>query len=304
MKTLIYRIFAFVFLVSISSCSTGNNKVINTLIITGQNNHNWQISHQAIQQILDNSGQFQTVVRISPPEGGDMRNYTIDFSPYQLVMLDYVGDEWPKSTREGFLKYVENGGGVVIYHAANNAFTNWKEYNEIIALGGWNNRDEKSGPWVYWENGQLVKDTLPGVGGSHGQQHEYVLNKREEDHPITKGLPTQWKHAVDELYDRMRGPGNIQDLLYTAFSEPETNGSGREEPLIFTVIYGKGRIFHTMLGHAGASLEDNPAMQCTGFQETLLRGSEWAATGKVTRTVPDDFPTDANVSLRKNYKKE
>ena len=104
-----------------------------------------------------------------------------------------------------------------------------------------------------------------------------------------KGLPLKWRHAKDELYDRMRGPGNIRDILYTAYSDKETNGSGREEPLIFTVDYGNARIFHTMLGHAGATTEDNIAMQCTGFQVLLLRGAEWAATGKVTQKVPKDF---------------
>lgn len=101
-----------------------------------------------------------------------------------------------------------------------------------------------------------------------------------------KGLPNKWKHAQDELYDRMRGPGNIKDCLYTAYSDKETGGSGREEPLIFTVDYGNARIFHTMLGHAGETVENCPAMQCAGFQITLLRGAEWAATGKVTQRFP------------------
>jgi hypothetical protein len=47
----------------------------------------------------------------------------------------------------------------------------------------------------------------------------------------------------------------------------------------------------------------NPAMQCAGFQTLLLRGAEWAATGKVTQKVPDDFPTAEAVSLRKGYGK-
>jgi len=115
-------------------------------------------------------------------------------------------------------------------------------------------------------------------------------------------LPVRWKHATDELYDRMRGPGNVKDLLYTAFSEKDTGGSGREEPLMFTVDYGKARIFHTMLGHAGRSPEENPAMQCTGFQVTLLRGAEWAATGEVKQKVPSDFPTNDTVTFRLNYK--
>jgi len=275
---------------------------IKTLIITGQNNHNWQVSHVVIKQILENSGLFEVNFAISPSKGEDMSAFVIDFQPYSLVVLDYNGDAWPEITNSHFLEYVKSGGGVVVYHAADNAFAGWPEFNRIIALGGWENRDENAGPYVYWENGKITKDTSPGVGGSHGRQHDYVLNARDVQHPITKGLPAQWKHATDELYDRMRGPGNVQDLLYTAFSEKETGGSGREEPLMFTVEYGQARIFHTMLGHAGRSPEENPAMQCTGFQVTLLRGAEWAATGKVTQKIPDDFPTKDTVRFRLQYK--
>jgi type 1 glutamine amidotransferase len=58
------------------------------------------------------------------------------------------------------------------------------------------------------------------------------------------------------------------------------------------IDYGKGRVFHTVLGH------DEEAMRCRGFYTTLQRGTEWAATGKVVRTakVPDDFPTAKTIS--------
>ena len=277
-------------------------KPIKTLLITGQNNHNWQVSHVVLKQILENSGRFDVDFVISPEQGKDMSGFVLDFSPYQLVVLDYNGDSWPEETNRRFLEYVQNGGGVVIYHAADNAFSKWPEFNRICALGGWEGRNENSGPYVYWKDGKLVKDSSAGPGGSHGRQHEYVLNGSDKVHPVVKGLPLKWRHAKDELYDRMRGPGNIRDILYTAYSDKETNGSGREEPLVFTVDYGNARIFHTMLGHAGATTEDNIAMQCTGFQVLLLRGAEWAATGKVTQKVPKDFPTETTCSYRKDYK--
>lgn len=277
-------------------------KPIKTLLITGQNNHNWQVSHVVLKQILENSGRFDVDFVISPEQGKDMSGFVLDFSPYQLVVLDYNGDSWPEETNRRFLEYVQNGGGVVIYHAADNAFSKWPEFNKICALGGWEGRNENSGPYVYWKDGKLVKDSSAGPGGSHGRQHEYVLNGRDKVHPVVKGLPLKWRHAKDELYYRMRGPGNIRDILYTAYSDKETNGSGREEPLVFTVDYGNARIFHTMLGHAGATTEDNIAMQCTGFQVLLLRGAEWAATGKVTQKVPKDFPTETTCSYRKDYK--
>jgi hypothetical protein len=277
-------------------------KPIKTLLITGQNNHNWQVSHLVIKEILENSGKFRVDFAVSPEKGQDMSGFVLDFKPYDLVILDYNGDPWPEITNTRFAGFARDGGGVVVYHAADNAFVNWREYNRICALGGWEGRDENSGPYVYWHNGELIRDTSPGPGGSHGSQHEYMMTARTDDHPIVSGLPNRWAHTRDEMYDRMRGPGNIKDLLYTSFSDTETGGSGREEPLLFTVDYGNGRIFHTMLGHCGPTFEDNPAMQCTGFQVTLLRGAEWAATGKVTQGVPADFPSSTHVSYRYDYK--
>jgi len=88
---------------------------------------------------------------------------------------------------------------------------------------------------------------------------------RDLKHPISKGLPGKWMHAVDELYDRLRGPAENLELLATAFSAPDKRGTGENEPILFTIQYGKGRIFHTTLGH------DVPAMQCVGFIVTLQR---------------------------------
>ena len=282
--------------------ATAPKEPIKALIVTGQNNHNWQVSHVALQKTLENSGLFQVDLAVSPKSGEDMSSFILDFSKYGVVVLDYNGDNWPQQTNDNFLKYVNDGGGVIIVHAADNAFREWTEFQKVLALGGWGNRNETDGPYVYLKEGVIFKDTVAGPGGSHGAGHEYVLDVYDAEHPITKVLPAHWKHAHDELYDRMRGPANIKSLLYTAFSDESTGGTGRSEPLIFTVDYGKGRIMHTMLGHPGESLQNNTAMQCTGFQVSLLMGAEWAATGEVTQTLPADFPTADKVSLRPDYK--
>ena len=285
------------------ACGTSQSQPVRCVIITGQNNHNWPVSHLALQRILEGSGRFTADLAVSPAPGEDMGTFSVDFSRYRLVVLDYNGDPWPEPMRRSFLEYVRSGGGVIVYHAADNAFPEWDAYNRIIALGGWGGRDVRSGPYRYWQDGALVRDESPGPGGSHGRRRPYLLTLRSgRNHPIVRGLPEQWMHAEDELYDRMRGPGEITDPLYTAYADPQAGGSGREEPLIFTVRYGKGRIFHTMLGHCGPSLEDNPAMQCTGFQVLLLRAAEWCASGRVTQSLPADFPTAEAVSLRPDYK--
>jgi type 1 glutamine amidotransferase len=180
---------------------------------------------------------------------------------------------------------------VVVYHAADNAFANWKEFNEIAGLGGWEGRNEKDGPYVYFKDGKEVRDNSPGPGGSHGRQHEYVVTVRDAKHPITKGLPALWTHAQDELYDRLRGPALNMTILATAYSDKSTGGTDRDEPALMVIQWGKGRIFHTILGHVGKEAV-HPAVECASFIVTFLRGTEWAATGKVTQKVPADFPKE------------
>ena len=280
------------FALSIMFCSMACAKEpIKVLIVTGQNTaHNWQASSAILQKYLNESGLFRADVAVSPPKGENMSNFTPKFSAYQAVVIDYDGDSWSDATNAAFLNYVKNGGGVVVYHAGNNSFPNWKEFNEIIGLGGWGGRDEKSGPYVYFKDGKEVRDSSPGKGGSHGKQHEFTITLRDKKHPITKGLPDSWTHAKDELYDRMRGPAKNMTVLATAFSDKSTGGTDRDEPVLLTVKYGKGRIFHTMLGHIGKTETTHPSVESASFKVTFLRGAEWAATGKVTQKVPANFP--------------
>ena len=279
-------------------------KQIKAVVVTGQNNHFWKVSSQAFKIMLEDSGLFTVDIAVSPEAGKDMSGFNVDFSKYGVVIVDYNGDMWSDQMKKDFETYAQNGGGIIFYHAADNSFRDWAEYSKMNALGGWGGRNEKDGPYVYWQEGGLVRDNSAGFGGSHGPRHEFLLTNRDNNHPVTKGLPEQWMHGTDELYDRMRGPGNIDDLLYTSFSYKEKRGSGREEPLVFSVDYGKARIFHCMLGHAGETLENNPAMQCAGFQTLILRAAEWCATGKVKQKVPADFPTAEKTSFRMDYRQK
>ena len=281
----------FLFTLSILLCSimVHAKDPIKVLIVTGQNNHNWQASSVILQKYLNESGLFIADMAVSPKAGENMSTFRPDFSAYKAVVLDYTGDAWPEATNAAFLDFVKKGGGVVVYHAANNAFPEWKEFNEIIGLGGWGGRTEKHGPYVYFKDGKEVRDNSPGRGGGHGKQHEFTITLRDKKHPITKGLPATWIHAKDELYDRMRGPAINMTILATAFSDKETGGTDRDEPVLMTLKWGKGRIFHTMLGHVGSGT-NHPAVECSSFIVTFLRGAEWAATGKVTQKVPVEFP--------------
>ena len=276
--------------------SCGTTKEHKVLIITGQNNHNWEKSSAIMNDILDQTGIFATEILLSPPSGEDMSGFLPEFKRFEAIILDYNGDPWPDKAKSDFVEYVKNGGGVVIYHAADNAFPEWKEYNEMIGLGGWGNRDEKSGPYYYWKDGKMFKDTSPGKGGGHGARHPFLVINRDTEHPVTKGLPEAWMHSEDELYSYLRGPAENIHVLATAYSDSTTGGSGREEPVLFTINYGKGRVFHTVLGHCGKG-DDVPAMHGAGFITTLQRGTEWAATGSVTLAVPDNLPNSVSVVL-------
>lgn len=299
MKKQIYLLLIVTGLLSFfAACK--NEATYRTLIITGQSNHNWKASSPVLKTILDETGLFTCDIDTTPEKGGDMNKFNPDFSRYKLVVLDYSGDSWSEKTKAAFLKYVTKGGGVVVYHAANNSFPDWKEYNEICGLGGWGNRNEKAGPYVYYKRNKLVTDTSAGIGGSHGKRLDFEVRLRNTTHPITKGLPVRWMHGNDELYSRLRGPAKNMEILATAYADTAGKGTGRDEPMLMTLTYGKGRIFHTAMGHADEG--GGPAMKCVGFIVTLQRGAEWAVTGNVTQAVPFDFPNAAGVVLRPDFK--
>lgn len=275
---------------------TAHAAALKGLIIDGQNNHDWKSTTPHLKKVLEETGLFTVDVATAPGKGGDMSTFKPDFGAYRFILSNYNGELWSKETQEAFVKYVRGGGGFVSVHAADNAFSQWNEYNAMIAVGGWEGRNEKSGPYLRWRGGQFLQDTSPGRGGSHGAQHAFLLETRAPAHPIMHGLPAEWMHAKDELYDRLRGPATNVAVLASAFSKKEMNGSGEHEPLLLAVRYGQGRIFHTALGHNNG--QDITAQKCVGFIVTLQRGAEWAATGQVTQKVPADFPTADKASRR------
>ncbi|MHC4119873.1 MAG: family 16 glycoside hydrolase, partial [Planctomycetota bacterium] len=266
---------------------------LKALIVDGQNNHDWKSTTPVLKKLLEESGLFTADVVTSPAKKQPMDSFKPDFAKYDVVVSNYTGDEWPKETQDALVKYMNDGGGLVVYHAADNAFPKWKEWNEMIAVGGWGGRNEKSGPKIRYRDGKVVLDRSPGRGGSHGPQHDFQIIVRDRNHDITAGLPEKWMHTKDELYSELRGPAKNVTVLATAYADPAKKGTGEHEPMLMTIRYGKGRVFHTALGHAAEQL------RCVGFIVTFLRGTEWAATGQVTQMeVPDDFPTADKVSLR------
>ncbi|MFN7994559.1 MAG: ThuA domain-containing protein [Bryobacteraceae bacterium] len=259
--------------------------------------HAWQQTTPYLKKMLEEAGPFRVTVVTAPPAGGDFAGFHPEWQKYKVVVFNYDApdERWPETLKSSFEGYVRNGGGFVSVHAADNAFPKWSAYNMMIGIGGWRGRDEKSGPFWYWKEGKVVSDTTPGAAGSHGARLPYKIVTRVPSHPITQGLPAEWMHVADELYARLRGPGENMTVIATAWSPAENRGTSRDEPILMSVNYGKGRVFHTVMGH------DLAALNCVGFITTFQRGTEWAATGKVTQKVPADFPTADKSTTRPGY---
>ena len=295
-----FRILAVIALAAVGfACGPGSDAdpeapaKYRALIVDGQSNHRiWPTTTQYLKGYLEETGLFAVDIATSPPAGEPMDAYRPAFADYALVVSNYNGEPWGDGAMADFEAFVRGGGAFVSVHAANNAFPEWTAYNEMIGVGGWGKRTERHGPYIRLREGEFVRDNTPGIGGSHGIRHEFRIDTRDAEHPITRGLPAQWMHANDELYDRLRGPAKNLTVLATAFSTVESEGTGEHEPILMTIQYGEGRIFHTTLGHALVS------QRCNGFITTFQRGAEWAVTGGVTQRVPAQFPTADAVSVR------
>ena len=323
------------------SCESPEKKephTIKALILDGHNNHYvWPKTSQMMKSYLDNTGLFSVdILRMDsvwlgikynlnrpeaypsfyqnfPLSGSESKvsehpvmqtAFQANFDTYDVIISNLGAETptWPQATQAAFERYMQNGGGLVLVHAANNAWGNWEAFNRMIGLGAWGGRDSTNGPFVYYdEEGNLQADSSAGICGSHGLEHNYLVINRAPEHPIMQGIPLRWLHAQDELYDRMRGPFSQATILATAYSdssqnaqlwEPKLPGSGQHVPVALTVRYGQGRIFHTTMGHFDYSME------CVGFITLLQRGAEWAATGMVSVPVPEDFPTAEHTQSR------
>ena len=287
---------------------------LKALIVTGQSRHGWRDSSRDFETMLQKSGRFETHISHSPESGAspeEWQSWRPVFSDYDVVVLEYSGDEWPERLRATLKSFIHDGGGMFLSHSVVGAFDEWPEYEEMIGIG-WNGAGDGARIIYDEELGKFLR--LPnyhGAGAGHGKQHVFAVSTRSSEHPIMKDLPSVWMQAPDELYHGMRGPANNLMILATAYSDASLWGSANHEPVVWTVNYGQGRVVVTVLGHRMSDdfrydpdrheldhgANGAKAVHSVGFQTLVVRGSEWAASGEVTTRVPKNFPTSESESI-------
>jgi type 1 glutamine amidotransferase len=282
-----------------TSYSGPAEKKIKVLIVDGFSNHDWKKTTDLIHGILEPTGKFSVSVSTAPPkaaaEGWDKWRPT--FQDFDVVIQNCNdiggGPSWPKPVQSAFEEYVKNGGGVFIFHSANNAFPNWPAYNDIIGLG-WRNKNQGVALAIN-DKDQTIERVPAGEGGNtgHGPRIDAVLTRIGE-HPIHKGLPKRWKTPGLEVYFYARGPAKNLDVLSYAF-DPQTK---KNWPIEWVVTHGKGRVYNSTFGHVWKTDMQPVAMRCAGMQTVMLRALQWLARREVTFQVPADFPTEQKLSVR------
>ena len=237
-------------------------KKLQVLILTGYNMHDWRKITESLRATLEGTGRFE--VRVNEEPSGC--NETT-FEGYDAVVLNFTnhmgvfGPEWPDETRRALLGVLDRGKGVVAFHAALSAHAEWPEYEKMIG-GAWRK------------------------GATHAPYHSFRVDLKEREHPILKGLPPAFDQPDEVNQGLTMSPGIT--VLATAFDdpknctkgEPKICGSGKDQPIMWTLPYRNGRVFTTALGH------DLPSVRTPGFLATFQRGVEWAATGEVTIAPP------------------
>ncbi len=291
---------AILFTGCVLSTRTSDRK-IRVLIVDGFSNHDWQQTTALIRGVLAPSGLFEVAVSTAPEKTNDpaaWASWRPKFSDCDVVIQTCNdishGPKWPELVEKDFADFVSGGGGVYIFHSAENAFVGWKEYEQMVGLC-WRKADYGTAIRVN-EDGSLVR-IPPGEGGntSHGKRGD-VLVTRLGDDAIHAGMPRAWLSPDMEVYFYARGPAeNVNVLAYGRDTKP---GQGLLWPVEWTTTYGKGRVYVSTYGHVWRGDTNPPAMRCAAVQAIIPRAVQWLAKKPVTIPVPPDFPGTNAASVR------
>lgn len=231
---------------------------IQTLLVSGANNHDWKWTAPEIAGALTETGRFTVTTTETPATTLAELPKLIADHKLDLIVLDYNGPRWGEAAEQAFTAAIRGGVGLSVIHAANNAFPGWADYERMVNL--------------LWRDGT-----------GHGAYHPFAVQVVDPNHPITRGMADMHLHP-DELYHRLVPAADADyRVLMSAFSDPKTGGTGRLEPMALVSQFGKGRVFHTPLGHVWTGVAATHATWGDPqLRHLVARGSEWAATGVVT----------------------
>lgn len=289
----------FMFVNTVASVfAQSNPNKIEVLIIDGFSNHDWKQTTSVVTSILEKTGLFNVSVSTTPssPEDPNWDTWNPAFENYAVVIqntnnIDNKNYKWPKKVEAHLENYMASGGGLYVLHSANNAFSHWNAYNEMIGLG-WRSPAEGMALQVT-DTGEIEEIPIgEGKGTYHGPRNDEVIHVIN-NHPIHEDFPKTWKTPDMELYKYARGPAKNLTILSYA-TEKETNINW---PVEWVVAYGKGRVYNSSMGHLWRGETYPISYRCVGFQTLLIRATEWLATGKVTYAFPQDFPTENDIKL-------
>ncbi|HEV2692351.1 MAG TPA: ThuA domain-containing protein [Verrucomicrobiae bacterium] len=223
---------------------------LHVLMLSGANNHDWRATTPVLKKILEADGRFLVDVETNVPgmRPDAFANYDVVLSNFNTFGQTNFDTVWHAPMRAAFVDFIHHGHGLVIVHAGSSAFYNCPEFQQLAG--------------AVW-----------GPGTEHGRIHMDQIHIVSPEHPVTAGVedfPT-----IDEFWQDTHIKPTAKPLA-TVTPLKEFGGSGKPEPIAFaTELYG-GRGFTLLLGH------DTRAMKSEGFQNLLRRGTEWAATGKVS----------------------
>lgn len=222
---------------------------LRVLLISGQNNHDWQKTTPVLKKIMEDSGRFSVEVNLHPEAltAETLVNYDAILSNWNT--FGGGGKKpvtWPEATKAAVCKFVRDGHGFIVVHAGSSSFYDWPEYQQMVGAS--------------WKLGQT----------RHDAPHTFTVQPTAVDHAITRGLGPFT--TTDELWLK---PGMQADAVVLT--------TAADQPSALVTAPDKGRGFTLLLGHNATFMEN------AGFRTLLLRGSEWAASGKVTIAIPAEL---------------
>lgn len=254
---------------------------IRVLILTGQSDysHPWRPTVPFMREVLSNTGRFD--VRVEE----ELRGITpATLANYDVLVDYYYGPRLGDVAEKAIEDFVKSGKGMVGVHGVT--------YGPFFGQAGGNPQEPKrrmeGEPWpafaemvgMYWK--------IENIG--HTRRHVYPVQWVDREHPIAKGLSPTFV-ANDELYHRIDLKPNAH-VIATAYDDPSISGggggTGKDEPVIWTVPFGQGRVVMMVIGH------DLLAMTQPGFIQAFTRSVEWAATNDVKPQTPPVTPHTGN----------